>query len=87
MISVLQPLRVPEKPWEEMSIDFVVGLPECVGFNAISVVVDRLSKMRHFIHCHTTIDATEIAKLSLCEIVGHHGLQQQSFRIEALSVH
>jgi len=74
MFGVLRPLPVPEKPWEDISMDFVVGLPECEGFDAIWVVVDRLSKMRHFITCHTMIDAIEMAKLFLREIVRLHGL-------------
>jgi hypothetical protein len=71
---VLRPLPVPEKQWEEISMDFVVRLPECEGFNAVWVVVDRLSKMRHFIPCHTKIDAIGLAKLFLREVVLLHGL-------------
>jgi hypothetical protein len=55
-------------------MDFVVGLPECDGFDAVWVVVDRLSEMRHFIHCHTTIDAVGLAKLLLREVVRLYGL-------------
>jgi len=72
--GVLQPLSVPEKPWKNISMDFEVGLPECEGFDAVWVVVDRLSKMRHFITCHTTIDAVQLAKLFLREVVCLHGL-------------
>jgi len=42
-------------------MDFVVGLPEWKGFDAIWVVVDRLSIMRRFIPRHTTIDALGLA--------------------------
>ena len=55
-------------------MDRVVGLPECEGFDAIWVVADRLSKWRHFIPCHTTIDAIDMAKLFVGEVVPLHGL-------------
>jgi len=55
-------------------MDFVVVLPQCEGFNAIGVVVDRLSKIRHFIPWHTTNDAIEMAKLFLREVVRIHVL-------------
>jgi hypothetical protein len=76
MFGVLRPLLAPEKPWEHISTDFVVGLPECEGFDAVWVVVDRLSKMRHFIPCHTTMDAVGLAKLFLREVVCLHGLPE-----------
>jgi transposase InsO family protein len=72
--GVLRPLPVAEKPWEDISMDFVVGLPVCEGFDAVWVVVDRLSKMRDFIPRHTTIDAVGQAELFLREVVRLHGL-------------
>jgi len=72
--GVLQPLPVADELWEDISMDFVVGLQECEVFDAISVVVDRLSKMRHFIPCHTTIDGLGLAELFLWEVVRLHGL-------------
>jgi len=74
--GVLRPLSVPEMPWEDISMDFVIGPPECEGFDAIWVVVDRLSKIRHFIPCHTTIDTIGLARLFLREVVHLHGLPQ-----------
>jgi transposase InsO family protein len=72
--GVLRPLPVQEKPWEDISIDFVTGLPECEGYDAIWVVVDRWSKMRHFIPCRTTVDARGVAEMFLREVVRLHGL-------------
>jgi len=71
---VLRPLSVPEKPWEDISMDFVTGLPECGGYDAIWVVVDRLSKMRHFVPCQTTIDARGLAEMFLKEVIRLHGV-------------
>jgi len=62
-VAVLWPLPFPNKPWEDISMDCVVELPECEGFNAIRVVVDRISNMGHFIPCHTTINAPGLANL------------------------
>jgi len=53
----------------------VVGLPEFERFDEVWVVVDRLSIKRHFVVCHTTIDALGLAKLFLWEVVSVHGLR------------
>src|SRR6266576_5150765 len=47
--GLLQPLEVPHHPWRSIAMDFIVGLPESNGFTQIWVVVDRLTKMAHFI--------------------------------------
>jgi transposase InsO family protein len=73
--GLLQPLPVPERNWEGISMDFITCLPETTaGFDAIMVVVDRLSKMAHFIPCVGTIDAPEAAQLFFANIFRAHGL-------------
>lgn len=70
----LKPLPIPQQPWEEISMDFVSGQPTSNTYNCGLVVVDRLSKMRHLIPCHTAVDAEETEKLYLHNVRKLHGL-------------
>jgi hypothetical protein len=52
---LLQPLKVLEWKWEEIGMDFIVGLPRTQkGYDSILVIVDRLTKVTHFIPTKTT---------------------------------
>ncbi|KAI3515986.1 hypothetical protein L1887_14893 [Cichorium endivia] len=69
------PLPVPIRPWEDVSMYFIVALPRTQrGKDAIMVVVDRFSKMAHVVGCHKTEDANNVDDLYYKEIVHLHGI-------------
>jgi hypothetical protein len=71
--GLLQPLNVPEWKWEEISMDFIVGLPHTRdGYDSIWVIVDRLTKVAHFIPVKTTYSGAQLAELYMSRIVCLH---------------
>jgi hypothetical protein len=72
--GVLRPLPILDRPWQDISMDFVTGLPWSNGCDAIWVVVDHLTKERHLVPCRTDIDAKELANLFIAHIFQLHGL-------------
>ena len=74
LYELLYPLRIPEKPWSSMSMDFIVDLLLSNNFDSIFVIVDRFIKMTHFIPCNKTITSKETARLFINNIYKYHGL-------------
>ena len=78
--GLLQPLPIPERPWDSISIDFIVKLPPSIPkggatpYDSILVVVDRLTKMAHFEPCNESITASELAWLFLKVVFKYHGI-------------
>jgi hypothetical protein len=73
--GVLQPLTIPLWKWDDISMDFIVGLPQTARKkDSIWVIVDRLTKTAHFIAVHTTYSVQDYAELYIDQIVRLHGI-------------
>lgn len=72
--GALKPLPIPEQRWKHISLDLIGPLPISENYNAVMVVIDRLSKMRHFVACHTTMTSLDLANLFVKDIWRLHGL-------------
>ncbi|KAJ9557882.1 hypothetical protein OSB04_012496 [Centaurea solstitialis] len=71
----LQPLEIPEWKWEHVTMDLVTGLPRIFRrYDAIWVVVDRLTKSAHFIAIKEASSSEELADIYVREIVARHGV-------------
>jgi hypothetical protein len=71
--GLLQPLELPYRPWNEISMDFILELPESNGCSSIWVVVDRFTKMSHFIPLKDRQKkAPDLVRIFLKEIWRHH---------------
>jgi hypothetical protein len=74
-VELLQPLKIPEWKWEEIGMDFIVGLPRTqAGYDSIWVIVDRFTKVAHFIPVKTTYSGAKPAELYMSRIVCLHGV-------------
>ena len=71
--GLLQPLPIPERPWQHISMDFKSFPLDKAGYDMIFVVVDRLSKRSYSIPCHKTTKAKDMARLFIMYIWRTHG--------------
>ena len=69
-IGLMQPLEVPKWKWDRISMDFVTGLPSTIrGHDSILVLVDRLTKLAHFIAINISFPVSKLAKIYTSVIV------------------
>ena len=73
--GLLHPLSIPEWKWEEISMDFIMELPWVQqGYNALWVIVDRLTKSTHFITIKDSTTTNQLGRIYIREIVRLHGV-------------
>jgi hypothetical protein len=72
-IGLLQPLKIPQWKWEEISMDFIIGIPITQsGYDSIWVIIDHFSKVAHFIPVRTTHKGAKLVELYTGRIVSLH---------------
>jgi hypothetical protein len=71
----LQSLSIPTWKWEDISMDFIVGLPRTTkGFDSIWVIIDRFTKIAHFLPVKTDHPVAVYAQLYIARILRLHGV-------------
>lgn len=78
--GLLQPLPVPDGPWRQVTMDFVTELPPSRRgeevFDSILVIVDRFTKMSHYVAARADWDGEDLARSWIREVVRLHGCPQ-----------
>jgi hypothetical protein len=73
--ELLQPLSIPEWKWDDISIDFIVGLRMTTHkFDSIWVIVDGLSKAAHFMPINTNYKVQKYAEIYIAHVLCLHGV-------------
>ena len=73
-VGLLQHLPIPEGAWQDLSMDFIEGLPKSEGYDVILVIVNRFTKYAHFVPIKHPFTAPTIARAVFDNVVKLHGL-------------
>lgn len=72
--GLLAPLPIPTAPWQDLTMDFVEGLPRSEGHDTIMVVVDRFTKFAHFVPLRHPFNAKQVGRAFWENVVKLHGI-------------
>jgi hypothetical protein len=73
--GLMQPLNIPDWEWDDISMDFIMGLPLTARkFDSIWVIMDRLTKSAHFIPVNTNYNVQKYAKIYIARVLCLHGV-------------
>jgi len=72
--GLMKPDEAPDRPWKSISMDLITDLPKSGGNDAIFIVIDRLTKMAHFLPSNKEMNARQFSELFMREIFSLHGL-------------
>jgi hypothetical protein len=77
-MGFLQPLQVPEWKWEEIGMNFIIGQPGTQkGYDSIWIIVDRVTKVAHFIPVKTMYTGPQLAELYISGIICLHDVPKK----------
>ena len=76
-LGKLHPHDIPQMKWENISMDFMTGLPTSKGYHSIFVVVDMLTKVAHLFPIKKDSTAKDVAQVFMHGIFLHHGLPRR----------
>ena len=76
--GLLQSMELPKQVWEDVAIDFIVGLPCSKGFTAILVAVNRYSKYAYFRRFRTSHIASQVVELFCSMVIRLHGVPRST---------
>ncbi|GKB45280.1 putative reverse transcriptase domain-containing protein, partial [Tanacetum coccineum] len=73
--GLLKQPKIPKWKWEKIAMDFITKLPRSSsGYDAIWVIVDRLTKSAHFLAIREDYSMEKLARLYIDDIVARHGV-------------
>ena len=75
--GLLQLNEVPDQPWRSIAMDFITDLAESDEYDMMLIVIDRLTKMSHFISCQKDLDARQFTTFFMQDILRLHGIPRE----------